>query len=248
MVWLGWSKLPGSWKASQPPGASQPTQEVEQFLVAGDPLQHGVAGDHVHRLPGLPGPDVGQPELQPAGRSRGPGTAAGFRTRFARAARYLRSRGFRPGGLDHLRRVVHAQHAGARPARGQRGGQVARAAAQVGHERRVVGADPAEQVEERARPLVAEPEVGPWIPHAARRFLSTSRYLTGPVYRGHTLDVKRYAARMDEQPAGPSIAPRVRPTRPRVRRAPPRVRLAQDQRPGGATSRRGGRSRGCLAL
>ena len=28
MVWLGWSKLPGSWKASQPPGASQRTHDV----------------------------------------------------------------------------------------------------------------------------------------------------------------------------------------------------------------------------
>lgn len=28
--------------------------------------------------------------------------------------------------------------------------------------------------------------------------------MTAPVYRGHTLDVKRYAARMDEHPAGPA--------------------------------------------
>ncbi len=69
------------------------------------------------------------------------------------------------GGLDHLRRVVHAQHVGARPARGQGGGQVAGAAAQVGYERGVVRADPAEQVEERPRPLVAEPQVSSWIPH-----------------------------------------------------------------------------------
>jgi len=38
-------------------------------------------------------------------------------------------------------------------------------------------------------------------------FVSTSRYLTAPVYRGHTLDVKRYAARMDEQPARPAHPP-----------------------------------------
>src|SRR6202042_3518016 len=116
----------------------------------------------------------------------------------------LSCRELRSGGLDHLRRAVHAQYAGARPAGRQHGGQVAGSAAQVGHEPRVVRADPAEQVEEWPGPLAAEPEVGAWIPHRARSFLSTSRYLTGPVYPDHSLDVKRYAARMDEHPGGPA--------------------------------------------
>ncbi len=42
MAWLGWSKLPGSWKASQPPGASQRTHSVSRSSWPGDPLQHGV--------------------------------------------------------------------------------------------------------------------------------------------------------------------------------------------------------------
>ena len=66
---------------------------------------------------------------------------------------------------------------GARPAAGQLGGQLARAAARGPRPARAARPDRAVELEERTRPLVAEAQVLPGIPHATSPFLLTSRYL-----------------------------------------------------------------------
>jgi AcrR family transcriptional regulator len=124
-------------------GREQAGPADQQVMVAGHPLQHGIADQHVRRTSGPPVPDIAE------------------RERKAADAR----RGGRPGGGDHLRRVIHAGHLGGRPPPGERRGQVARAAAEVGHVPRAGGADPRQQVEERPRPLAAEPQVLPSVPH-----------------------------------------------------------------------------------
>ena len=48
--WLGASKFPGTWNASQPPSARAPTSPGSSAPVPGHPLQRGVADDHVDRV------------------------------------------------------------------------------------------------------------------------------------------------------------------------------------------------------
>ena len=128
-------KLPGTWKASHPPGAllDQPRQQVE---VAGDPLQGGV-GDQ----------DVDRPRPAASGAGRRPRSRAGRRRLPA------------DGPRDHLRRGVDP----ATRARGQRSasdaGQLAGAAAEVDHAAGSLRGTPGQQVVERATALGGELQV-----------------------------------------------------------------------------------------
>ena len=71
------------------------------------------------------------------------------------------------GGRHHLGRVVPRLDGGFRPALGEMFGQVPGPTAQVGDPARRFGADPREQVEERARSLVGVCQIGLWVPHPA---------------------------------------------------------------------------------
>ena len=155
--WLGASKLPGTWKASQPSGVSRPTRSGSRARCSGHPLQGRVADDHVDRLVRLPVPEV---------------TDAGRRTRSVGVL-------WRP--LDHLGRGVDAGDRRARPAL-----RPARRSAGPGRSpgrppvAGAVGADPGDQVEERSGPLVGELQVRLWIPdrHRSPRSLDI-KILTG---------------------------------------------------------------------
>lgn len=76
-----------------------------KLLVVGQPLQRGIGQDHVLRLVGLPGGDVGQAE----GRARQPLAC----------------------GIQHVLGIVQSRHGGPGEALGQDLGGVAGAAAQV---------------------------------------------------------------------------------------------------------------------
>jgi hypothetical protein len=131
--------VPGTWKASQPPGASQRVdQPGEQGQVVGDPLQHRVADQHVHRLGGHPVAQVGDREVD--------------------------ARDVPSGLLDHVRAGVQAADPGRRPPLGEQRGHVPRAAAQVDHGARLLGLDAADQVDERPGAFAGEGQVPLRIP------------------------------------------------------------------------------------
>ncbi len=131
--------------------ARPPGQHAE---VAGHPLQHGVGDDHVHAALGLPAPDVTKSEAEPLA-----------------AARPQRLR-----GLDHLGRAVDPVDLGVRPSPGQGRSQRAGTAAEVDDDPGSLRRHPADQIEERPGPLVAEALVLAGIPHLRLPGISTSRH------------------------------------------------------------------------
>ncbi|GGU18425.1 hypothetical protein GCM10010259_05900 [Streptomyces daghestanicus] len=104
----------------------------EQVVVAGDPLEGGVAEDEVVGLGGVPGADVGGGEVEVSAAGCGSGVGA--------------------GAFQHRGRVVVAGDAGGGPAVGEQDGGVAGAAAEVGDAGRVAGeaGDAGEEVGEGA--------------------------------------------------------------------------------------------------
>ena len=107
IVWLGSSKLPGTWNANQPPGRTRATRRGQQLEVAGHPLEGGVGDEHVDR---------GSPRCRPSRAGRRPRRRGPARRRGPPRS----SRGWSRGRIAALR-----------PAVGEQRGQVAGAAAEV---------------------------------------------------------------------------------------------------------------------
>ena len=143
-----------------------------QPAARGQPLGHASAG------PDDPAPTAAprwRRARRPAARAASPGGRPG-RTpaALARAPRLAAadptSGRSRPACLDHRRRVVHPEHVGPWPARGQHGGQVARPAAQVNDLARARPWTRASRSKNGRARSAANCRYGGGVPHARRRF------------------------------------------------------------------------------
>ena len=124
-----------------PAGGQQRPQARDQLAVVGQPLDHRVAVEQRRRRVR---PPVAEVAVLPA-----------------------HPRGGGPRPFQHLRRVVHAGHRGARPALGQQPGHVAAAATEVVDVLRLHERDPPHQVQGGPQPVVGELQVLRRVPGAA---------------------------------------------------------------------------------
>jgi hypothetical protein len=141
-----------------PAGGEETSPSGQDVQVIRDPLQDSVGDDHVGPPIRLPLPHVSEREAEPRA-----GPARHLRAGIIRRMRHEQCLRI----ADHLRRAVDAADLSLRPAPGQRGGQVARPAAQVYDQPGSISPDPREHVSERPRPLVGEKPVLARIPHGS---------------------------------------------------------------------------------
>ena len=168
MVWLGSSKLPGTWNASQPPGATRSTRQRQQLEVAGDPLEGGVGDEDVDlRVRGRPGAQVADLEPQPRpGAARATISALESRPRTSASGQRRASRAVRLPG-PQPRSTTDA-----RGARADAGEEVHERAASARRRRRDSGRGP--RCAWSAPSVYLDVKITPW----SSRVVLMSRFLT----------------------------------------------------------------------
>ena len=125
-------------------------QARKQHLMPIQPLQRGIAENHIHRRFRCPSTDLRLRRLKPRRRSLG----------------------------EHRGTAIHAHHARSRKTRRQYRQRIARAAAQIHHTLRRFMRNARDQIQRRAQPFILKLQIGLGVPNILRRHRKRSRIST----------------------------------------------------------------------